>query len=524
MACERGHCSSSTSASAGSVDLGDEHVEVAGQPGGQVGDVAAGTPRPRPVTRRTMPGRSPPCTLSTYGAPGGRRHRLAVGHLAHGRRSASRRRSARPSVSSTVGAPTSPCARPASSRSGRAAASSSSPRGCSPRSASAAVVSAMMPGRSWPRTVIARMSRPHSGSPRPTPSRSSPTGYRTSGQAAAGSIPARSRRSEHVVQHRRSVSRPVKVFCWRRVVAAEQRRRAAVRRGQRHLDAVRRTSAAAAARRTRHRRAAREARRPSRYAPSATTTRRVGATQPRLARRARARRCRARPRSACCPAARSAPPRRSGRRPAAARRRRAALRRLRGQPDPVQRREEPVARAVAGEDPAGPVAAVRGRRQPDDPASRAGVGRSPQPAIGPAPVRLVGERTRACRARRPRATSTSRGQARQTVTRASSVGDGRRPIGQPDDVTRAAVRDRSASASRRVVRPAGAGRHGRGERLPGHRVRVALGVTRPSWPLSAARPVRDVETGWQRRPAWLAEARRRVRRRTRRCRRGCRAR
>ena len=36
------------------------------------------------------------------------------------------------------------------------------------------------------------------------------------------------------------------------------------------------------------------------------------------------------------------------------------------QPDPVQRREQEVARAVAGEDPAGPVAAVRRRREPED--------------------------------------------------------------------------------------------------------------------------------------------------------------
>ena len=54
--------------------------------------------------------------------------------------------------------------------------------------------------------------------------------------------------------------------------------------------------------------------------------------------------------------------------------------RLRREPDPVQRREQPVAGAVAGEDPSGAVAAVRGRREPDDQHRRASV--DPQPGIG----------------------------------------------------------------------------------------------------------------------------------------------
>ena len=44
------------------VDLGDEQVEVTGQAGGEVGDVAADAPRPPRRPRTTMPGRSPPCT------------------------------------------------------------------------------------------------------------------------------------------------------------------------------------------------------------------------------------------------------------------------------------------------------------------------------------------------------------------------------------------------------------------------------------------------------------------------------
>ena len=60
-----------------------------------------------------------------------------------------------------------------------------------------------------------------------------------------------------------------------------------------------------------------------------------------------------------------------------------------GQPRPPQRREQPVARAVAGEDPPGPVAAVGGRRQAehDDPRRRVAEARD-----RPAPVLLIGER------------------------------------------------------------------------------------------------------------------------------------
>ena len=63
--------------------------------------------------------------------------------------------------------------------------------------------------------------------------------------------------------------------------------------------------------------------------------------------------------------------------------------RLVGQAGAVQRREQEVAGAVAGEHPAGPVAAVRGGRQPDDHHPRP---RRAPTRNRPAPVRLVGER------------------------------------------------------------------------------------------------------------------------------------
>ena len=56
----------------------------------------------------------------------------------------------------------------------------------------------------------------------------------------------------------------------------------------------------------------------------------------------------------------------------------------------VQRREQEVARAVAGEHPAGAVAAVRGGREPDDAAT--GPAGSPKPGHRSAPVLLVAER------------------------------------------------------------------------------------------------------------------------------------
>ena len=63
--------------------------------------------------------------------------------------------------------------------------------------------------------------------------------------------------------------------------------------------------------------------------------------------------------------------------------------RLVGEAGPVQRGEQDVAGAVPGEDAPGAVAAVRGRRQPEDPDCRAG--RS-ETRYRPAPVLLVAER------------------------------------------------------------------------------------------------------------------------------------
>ena len=72
-----------------------------------------------------------------------------------------------------------------------------------------------------------------------------------------------------------------------------------------------------------------------------------------------------------------------------------------------QRGEDPVAAAVAGEHPAGAVAPVRGRRQPDDGDPR--VGRA-EAGHRPAPVVLVAERGPLDPATSSRQ-ATSRGQA-----------------------------------------------------------------------------------------------------------------
>ena len=65
-----------------------------------------------------------------------------------------------------------------------------------------------------------------------------------------------------------------------------------------------------------------------------------------------------------------------------------ARRRLVREPDRVHRREQEVARRVAGEHPPGPVAAVRRRRQPDEQDPRV---RIAEPRHRPPPVRLVAE-------------------------------------------------------------------------------------------------------------------------------------
>ena len=101
-----------------------------------------------------------------------------------------------------------------------------------------------------------------------------------------------------------------------------------------------------------------------------------------------ARRCRAPRSSACWPAARSGRPPRCTCPSASARRRRAGSRA--GPPARASNsrahRKSPA--RIAGEDPAGPVAAVRGRRQPQQQDPRIRVA---EPRQRPAPVRLVAE-------------------------------------------------------------------------------------------------------------------------------------
>ena len=142
--------------------------------------------------------------------------------------------------------------------------------------------------------------------------------------------------------------------------------------------------------------------------------------------------------------------------------------RLGGEPDPVQAGEEPVARAVAGEDPAGAVAAVGRRRQADDQDARAS-GRPSRRWAGPS---RAGRRTTpACPARRPRATAPAadtRGRPRSAPSARPGVlpfGTKRQSSGPPScrlvakRRTWAAVRATGVVGRGRVLRPAGPGRH-----------------------------------------------------------------
>ena len=155
--------------------------------------------------------------------------------------------------------------------------------------------------------------------------------------------------------------------------------------------------------------------------------------------------------SACCPAARSGRPRPSGCRPAAGRHRR-ARRLLAGEPDPVQRREQPVAGTVAGEDPAGAVAAVGGRREPDDQHRRASR-RPSRRSAGPSRARR--RTTRACH-------GDVLAPGDEPVARTADRDAPRRPRrGRPTRPAGARRRRRARPGCRggRVVRPAGARRH-----------------------------------------------------------------
>ena len=108
-----------------------------------------------------------------------------------------------------------------------------------------------------------------------------------------------------------------------------------------------------------------------------------------------------RPASAGSPAARSAPRRPCRRRAAAARRRACTDSAWLASPTRCSAGEQEVAGAVAGEDPARPVAAVRGRRQPEDQHPR---GRIAEARHRPAPVGLSRGTPPASRARPARAT------------------------------------------------------------------------------------------------------------------------
>ena len=113
--------------------------------------------------------------------------------------------------------------------------------------------------------------------------------------------------------------------------------------------------------------------------------------------------------------------------------------------------EQPVAAAVAGEDPAGAVAAVRGRARGRRRRSAAVCG--PQPVIGRPQYSWSANDARLASATSSRQ-ATSRGQARQTDDRPSRCVERRRAAGQPDDVGGASARPGVVRRRRgRVGRP-----------------------------------------------------------------------
>ena len=129
---------------------------------------------------------------------------------------------------------------------------------------------------------------------------------------------------------------------------------------------------------------------------------------------------RARRAAACCRAARTSPPpsptRPSSVSPSSTRHRR----RLVGQPGAVHRPEQPVARAVAGEHPAGAVGAVCGRRQAEHQDARRR-GRRTRGSAGPSTSR----RGRRPASRPPPARATRPAAGRPAVARRPSTAAGR---------------------------------------------------------------------------------------------------
>ena len=181
--------------------------------------------------------------------------------------------------------------------------------------------------------------------------------------------------------------------------------------------------------------------------------------------RGTARTRRARPASACSPAARSAPRRRRTRRAARGRRRRATDVGWFAKPHAVQRREQEVARAVAGEHAAGAVAAVRGRREPDDQHPGAAGRRSRAPA-GPS-------------------TSSSRNDARFSRATCSRHATSRGHARHADDLGARARRDRVRGAGHEC------GCLRRADRYPPRPMRVLLLVNATASSVTPRKRVHD---------------------------------
>ena len=137
----------------------------------------------------------------------------------------------------------------------------------------------------------------------------------------------------------------------------------------------------------------------------------------------------------------------------------------------MQAGEQPVAAGVAGEDPAGAVAALRRRGEPDDQDPR---GRRAPARRSAGPSRAGRRTTPASRGRRPRASGPAAGRPRHTDTRASS--SARSSVVRAAGVRRRGVPRRTGRRPRSPGRPATPCPGGTGEAngSPGHRVRRSV--------------------------------------------------
>ena len=281
-----------------------------------------------------MPGRSPPWTVSTHDvrrpAPVPRSSR----HLADGHRQAAVGGERR-ERGLDLGGGGSPAQTSIIAKWPRSSVIVESSR-LRPSPARPPVASAMMPGRSWPRTVMAW-------------------------RVTSGAFSQRRRPAEDLVQHRLGELAGERVLL--AGVVGPEEHDVAVRRGEHRLRAVAEARLGPRHPQPSARNARSAASQP--YDPSATTTRTAARRVP-ISRSQPGRRCRA-PRWSACSAG-------GAHRTAAAIR--VATQPLAvagvgaggpgGEADPVQAREQPVAGPVPGEDAPGAVAAVGGRRQPDD--------------------------------------------------------------------------------------------------------------------------------------------------------------